>query len=705
MKFFLYDKFMDSFIRLPKGMQKKTMDFIEKFRRDPKSGAIHLEKINTFKDQQLRTARVDLDWRAIIHVSEQDEVYHLLWVDHHDEAMAWASRKTFEWNRFTQTYQVYEAQEVPAEMPAAMPESTTFMSKFNLDELLKIGVPEVLLPSIQRMNDLNDLQAMESYLPQDVFERLFNLFDGNTIDQILTDVSEGVSIDEGGIAENSPNNRRFFFEITDVDLAALFNDDFKKWKIFLHPTQQKLANGAFKGAVKVSGLAGTGKTICALHRAKFLSTQPDVSVSKPILFTTFTKSLVVNLKSLLDNLQVDTTKVVLQNVHAYVIDQSKKLQLIDPHVKIIDFYDDNVRQNLWEEVLDKRLSTFEPDFLQTELEEVVYFLNIKDLDTYLTAPRVGRTGKIGRKDRVEIWGLLQTYLENMHRQGYISLTEAIILLTEHYQRQTDKPFSHLIADEIQDFSTVELRLLRSLVAEGPNDLFLVGDPLQKIYSRKINFTKAGINVRGMRSRQLKVNYRTTEEIRRAAVQAVQQISFDNFDDEEERKNGYISLTHGAKPVYEVFPTAADEISYLVETLKEWTESPGLANFQYGDICVACRLKNAIQDIKKTLHHHRIPYFDLTTNTGDKNGVHLTTFHNCKGLEFRAMILAGINQHNFPFRPKDYEKWDVVQQREHDRQERSLLYVAMTRAIQHLLLTGTIPANEGLAFLNEGVVQI
>jgi hypothetical protein len=700
MKFFLYDKFMDSFIRLPKGIQKKTMDFMEKFRRDPKSGAIHLEKINTFKDPQLRTARVDLDWRAIVHVSDQDEVYHLLWVDHHDEAMAWADNKVFEWNRFTQSYQVYEVQEKQAvETHAPVADSGTFMAQYSPADLLKIGVPEVLMPSIHQLNDLNGLQSMEPFLPQEVFERLFYLFDGTPMDQILAEVSEGIASTADEIGERSANNRRFFFEITDIDLAALFDSDFKKWKIFLHPSQYRLAYGQFKGSVKISGLAGTGKTICALHRAKHLSSQSGVSTGKPVFFTTFTKSLTANLKMLFEDLQIDASKVVLQNIHAFVIEQAKRVNIIPQDAKILDFYDDSVRQNLWEEVLDKHLSSFEPGFLEAELEEVICFLNIRDIETYLTAPRMGRTGKIGRKDRLEIWNLIQAYRENARKQGYVSLTEAVMLLTEHYQSKADKPFSHLIADEIQDFSTVELRLLRSLVAEGPNDLFLVGDPLQKIYTRKINFTKAGIHVRGMRSRQLKVNYRTTEEIRRAAVSAIQQIPFDNFDDEEERKNGYISLAHGDKPAYRIFPSEQAENEHLIATLKTWTESVGQTELRFSDICIACRLKTALQEVKKALHNARIPYFDLTTNTGDQKGVQLTTFHNCKGLEFRALILAGITQKNFPFHPRDFEKWDVVQQRAHDRQERSLLYVAMTRAIQHLLLTGTEPGNGELGYIN------
>ena len=108
MKFYIYDKFMDSFIRLPKGTQKRTMEFMEKFRINPKSAAIHLEKIVSFKDQQLRSAKIDNTYRAIVHVSKTDDVYHLLWADHHDDAYAWAKNKVFEWNNMTQSYQVFD---------------------------------------------------------------------------------------------------------------------------------------------------------------------------------------------------------------------------------------------------------------------------------------------------------------------------------------------------------------------------------------------------------------------------------------------------------------------------------------------------------------------------------------------------------------------------------------------------------------------
>jgi hypothetical protein len=189
MKFYIYEKFMDSFIRLPKGTQKKTMEFMEKFRTNPKSSAINLEKIISFKDPQLRSARIDQTYRAIVHVSKTDDVYHLLWTDHHDDAYTWAKNKVFEWNNMTQSYQVFDiADEVM--VPKGIAEtkkSGLFISYSNL-QLESIGLPKVLIPSLREVLDLDGLQAIEKYLPEDVFENVFYLAEGLPIEDIIKEI-------------------------------------------------------------------------------------------------------------------------------------------------------------------------------------------------------------------------------------------------------------------------------------------------------------------------------------------------------------------------------------------------------------------------------------------------------------------------------------------------------------------------------------
>jgi superfamily I DNA/RNA helicase len=677
---------MDSFIRLPKGTQKKAMEFMEKFRTNPKSAAINLEKIISFKDQQLRSARIDQTYRAIVHVSKTDDVYHLLWADHHDDAYAWAKNKVFEWNNMTQSYQVFDmADEIIVLKATVEAKKSGLFVSYSNEQLESIGVPTVLIPSLREVLDLNGLQAIEKYLPEDVFENVFYLVDGIPIEDIIKEIEEGKAV-AGATQEDTDNNKRYFFEITDKDLESIFSDDFNKWRIFLHPSQRKIVNSINKGPVKVTGLAGTGKTVCALHRAKYLIDHYTIQKNKPLLFTTFTKSLVKDLKESLTALGADESKIEVIHIHGLAVELAKKNNLIPEKAKILEFTDSEYKLKLWEEVLDSTISEFDADFLSAEFSEIVVQNNLSTEEEYLRVPRIGRSQKLGRKDRIEIWKAFDAYIKKKNKDGYFELGEVLNLLNNHFVNSADKPYSYIIADEIQDFSNVELRLMRSMTEEHQNDLFLVGDPFQKIYSRKINFSKAGINVKGNRSKQLKVNYRTTEEIKRLALSTVQGIEYDNFDGERESSKGYISLTHGEKPVYINFDKESEEFEFIRAKIEDFISSN--SNIAFNDICIACRTKNILSDVKKHLHNSKIPYYDVTTSTGKTTGVHLTTYHNVKGLEFKIVFLTGINSKTLPLRPVAYETWDKVQQVEFDTMERSLLYVAMTRAIQQLIITGT-----------------
>lgn len=698
MKLIIYDKCWDAIINLPKQIQKKVPEFIKKFREDPRSPAIHLEPISTFRDTQLRTARIDLKYRAIVRAPESGDMYHLLWVDNHDEAMAWAQNKLFEWNANTQSYQVFTAPEViedqPAEaMPAAAPElEQTLLSPYADEQLLQIGVPAVLIPSVRKTAGLEDLEALEKYLPVEAFENLFYLLDGMDIRDIILDLEEGKTAEMSLEAQmRSANNQRSFFELSDDEiLNEILKGDLQKWKIFLHPSQRKLVEGNFKGAMKITGGAGTGKTVAALHRARQLSRYDYGRQGKPILFTTFTKSLTRNLSKELAGMKIDSAVVHLSNISAFAVEEAKKLGLVNEDVRLLNFSHSKSSRELWDEVLEFELSPYDSEFLDAEYREVMLFNNIKTDKEYFKVPRIGRNKRISRKDKVAIWRLIGRFRERQAAQNYLHIEEACNRLYDHYNALADKPYGHVIADEIQDFSNIELRLLRSLVAEGPNDLFLVGDPMQKIYDRTINFSKAGINVRGRRSRRLKINYRTTEEIKRSAVSTIQDIAFDDFDGEEEKKNGYVSLRHGLRPEYLLFRDKGQELDYIVQKIYDLTNSEETNSFQPGDICIAARTRNSAKDIISRLHQEKIGYYDITTDTGKgekDSGVRISTFHNMKGLEFKIIFLADVNDRTFPYYPSAYDQWSESRKQEYVREEQALMYVAMTRAIHVLLVTG------------------
>jgi len=697
MKLIIYDKCWDAIINLPRTIQKKVPDFIKKFRDNSRSAALHLEPISTFKDPNLRTARVDQKYRAIIRVPDSGDMYHLLWVDNHDKAMAWAQNKVFEWNENTQSYQVFTAPEIIEEKPevaieAPAPEEETFVSRFAEEDLLKIGVPKILLPSVRKIDSLEELEKLEPYLPVEAFEGLFYLFDGMDIREVILEIEQGtVASGDFDAQTRSANNQRSFFELSgDQVLNDILQGDLQKWKVFLHPSQRKLVTGDFKGATKVTGGAGTGKTVAALHRAKYLSENDLGRNGKPILFTTFTKSLTRNLSKEFTGMGLDPGTVHLTNIDHFAVEKAMELGLIPQEVRILDFKNSKNSQDLWEEVLEFELSAFGSTFLDEEYKEVLLANNIKTDREYFQVSRTGRKKRISRKDKVEIWRLVRQYEDKKKEQLYVNLDEVYNLLYDYYFPKEDKPYGHVIADEIQDFSNTKLRLLRVLVGEGPNDLFLVGDPMQRIYSLRLHFSQAGINVRGRRSRRLKINYRTTEEIKRTALSTIQNIAFDDFDGEEESKKGYVSLRHGLRPEYATFSEKGQELEFIIKKIYEYTEPDHPNSFLLSDICIAARTRNSVKDILSRLHQEKLPYYDITTDTGkgDKaRGLRLSTFHNLKGLEFKVIFLIDVNDRTLPFHPVAYHQWDLPAQREHDKRELALIYVAMTRAIHVLHVTG------------------
>lgn len=686
MRLFLGDTCWEKLFLLPKKVQKKVVEFQDKFKKNPHGHAINLEPIAGFKDGNMRTARIGDDYRAIIGLLPNDD-YCLLYVDHHDEAMQWARNKRFERNKMTGTIQV-----VPI-LTTAEPASTVSATEtsqplpfaaYSDEQLLKIGVPENLLALVRGIRDLEDLDKNEDNLPADVFEHLFDLLDEKNIDQIIAEIEEGRNASDD--AQNA-NNKSHFIEITgENELEKYLDGDFEKWQIFLHPTQRVLVESDYKGSVKVTGGGGTGKTVAALHRLKRLS---EGAPRKSILYTTYTKALIRNVRQKIRNLHVNEDACVIDNIDGLLSEVASKYGIKPKGWNVLDYikvdYGKTKNQEIWEDIVDNNLTAFDADFLYQEYLDVIAYNNITDLKAYLRQPRRGRSKALSVKQRMEIWKLVEMYVAEKKEQHYFDRSELFNITANYLNDNGIHPFAYIIADEIQDFSNPELRFLRALTPEGPNDLFMVGDPYQRIYNnRQINFSSVGINVRGKRSRRLKVNYRTTEEIKRQAVSVVKGCAYDNFDGEAEKLDGYVSLMHGPQPEYYVYPSPQEEQNAVLKFIKECHEG----GISYKDIAIANPRRDGLRDFQSSLHISGMPYKNLeNSDNGDVDGIVLSTMHNMKGLEFKVVIITGINHNSFPSKPYNWNGMDKREQTNHMMNQRSLMYVAITRAMQKVLITG------------------
>lgn len=686
MRLFLGDTCWEKLFLLPKKVQKKVVEFQDKFKKNPHGHAINLEPIAGFKDGNMRTARIGDDYRAIIGLLPNDD-YCLLYVDHHDEAMQWARNKRFERNKMTGTIQVVPiltaAEPACADTPAESSQILPFAA-YSDEQLLKIGVPENLLALVRGIRDLEDLDKNEDNLPADVFEHLFDLLDEKNIDQIIAEIEEGRNASDD--AQNA-NNKSHFIEITgENELEKYLDGDFEKWQIFLHPTQRVLVESDYKGSVKVTGGGGTGKTVAALHRLKRLS---EGAPRKSVLYTTYTKALIRNVRQKIRNLHVNEDACVIDNIDGLLSEVASKYGIKPKGWNVLDYikvdYGKTKNQEIWEDIVDNNLTAFDADFLYQEYLDVIAYNNITDLKAYLRQPRRGRSKALSVKQRMEIWKLVEMYVAEKKEQHYFDRSELFNITANYLNDNGIHPFAHIIADEIQDFSNPELRFLRALTPEGPNDLFMVGDPYQRIYNnRQINFSSVGINVRGKRSRRLKVNYRTTEEIKRQAVSVVKGCAYDNFDGEAEKLDGYVSLMHGPQPEYNVYPSPQEEQNAVLKFIKECHEG----GISYKDIAIANPRRDGLRDFQSSLHISGMPYKNLeNSDGGDIDGIVLSTMHNMKGLEFKVVIITGINHNSFPSKPYNWNGMDKREQTNHMMNQRSLMYVAITRAMQKVLITG------------------
>ena len=686
MRLFLSDTFFDAMFDLPKKIQDKVIAFQKKFRENTTTLGIHLEPISQFKNSALRTARVDDNYRVIVGVLDGNNS-SLLYVGDHEEAYRWGMNKRFVWNEHTQACQLITIQETEETMtiPAHIPTESAFFAGVPEDKLLKVGIPLEIIPQVMTIRSLDDLDELESILPSDAYENLFNLMDGENIDELVAITEEGqAKADEDQLL--SSNNRRRFIELTDDDaLQHIIEQGMDKWQIFLHPSQRKLVDADYKGTMKVSGGAGTGKTVAALHRLKYLCKEPD----SKILFTTYTRTLRENLEDSIQKLDIPRQRYTLSNIDQVLLDTAHQYKIKDSF-KVLDYSGDEESLKLWREVLETEVTEFDEQFLYDEYIDVIVYYGNTDAHQYMMQQRVGRTKALSRKQRMDIWKLVEKYVALKQERKVVDRLELFNETTHYLKENNIHPFTHVIADEFQDFSNPELKFLRALVQEGRNDLFLTGDPIQRIYSgRKINFGAAGINVRGVRSRRLKINYRTTEPIKRVAVSVVKGQTFDDMDGGTESIKGYVSLIHGGEnPQYKVVSGVSEEVEQVINWITECTRN----NIALKDICIAAPNMNLMRELQNRLHtdgtHYRI--LKGASKQGTTDGLSLCTFHSLKGLEFKVIILIGVNERYVPSqvtKTHPFTGMDKLSQKEYLSSKRSLLYVAITRARQLVFMVG------------------
>ena len=677
--------FLTAFAKLPRSIQGKVTEFVNKFRNDPNSPGINYEKLANGADNKIYSVRIDDTYRGIIVRQKTSGVYLLLWVDHHDEAYQWAARKRCDVNPKTGAIQVYDIQTVTVPQPVAAAEP--IFAGVTDDQLLKLGVPEAQLGYIKSFTSKESFYQSEGAIPADVYEYLSWLTEGIDIDEVLELYMEEQAAAEAKAndlakALDMPATLKSFVVVDGEDeLRRIMAEPLEKWRVFLHPTQRKIVQKNYSGPARVLGGAGTGKTVVAMHRAKQLASQ--LSSQQRILFTTFTANLAADIR---ENLRKICSLEELRKIEVIHLDAWVNQFLKESGFSAEIGYDE-VIDPLWEQavLLANNGLEFDVNFYEEEWNRVVIAQEALSLEKYIKATRNGRGTRLDRKRRMLIWKVFDNYLNLMKEKQVRDINTAMYESTKLLLAAGGRPrYAHVIVDEGQDFSDNAYRLLRALAGEEHgNDLFIVGDSHQRIYRNHPTLSKCGISVRG-RSSILKINYRTTEEIRRYAFALLNGISFDDLDDDADIGDRCQSLTHGEKPVIKNFKNASGEFDFIAKEIKN-LQANGIA---LTDICVVARTKKLVDDYIAQLTKAGIRSYAIKRNKSDDrsfDGIRVATMHRVKGLEFKYVFVSAVNNRIVPL-PSAINKTDAVSEAESMTAEKCLLYVAMTRAQKGAYIT-------------------
>src|SRR6202795_1942108 len=303
MEFRIADTFTDSLTRLTGDEQKSVKTTAFDLQLNPASSGMSFHKLDKAKDKNFWSVRVSKDIRLIVHKTPRSLL--LCYVDHHDKAYDWAGRRKLETHPKTGAAQFVEIREtvqqivVPAYVEAEKPKRSAakkpLFAQLADDVLLGYGIPTEWLKDVRAATE-DTLFGLADHLPSEAAEALLELATGGKprVPQ--------PAVNAANPFEHPDALRRFRIMANVEELQRAFDFPWEKWTVFLHPEQREIVERDYAGPARVSGSAGTGKTIVALHRASHLArTRPDARVLLTTFSDTLANALRTKLKRLLSN--------------------------------------------------------------------------------------------------------------------------------------------------------------------------------------------------------------------------------------------------------------------------------------------------------------------------------------------------------------------------------------------------------------------
>lgn len=690
MHFRIADTFTDSLARLTGEEQKAVKTTAFDLQLNPANPGMQFHKLNKPKDRNFWSVRVSADIRLIVHKTADSLL--LCYVGHHDKAYDWAERRKLEthpktgaaqWVEIRETVQevlipryVEEARPVVAEKPV--------LAHVSDDELLGYGVPAEWLADVRNATE-DTLLTVADHLPGEAAEALLELATGGK-PRVPQPVAAAIN------PFDHPDAQRRFRVMTNVEeLQRALEYPWDRWTVFLHPEQRQWVEREYSGPARVSGSAGTGKTIVALHRAVFLArSHPEARV----LLTTFSDTLANALRTQIRRL-VSNEPQLAERIDVHAID-AIGARLYNAHFGTANVATREVILALLEEASrEVGVHKFSRHFLFTEWEQIVDAWQLDSWEAYRDVARLGRKTRLPEQQRAVLWSIFEGARAGLAARNLITYPGLFRRLAVAMAETRNPPYDFAVVDESQDFSIAHLRFLAALGAHRPDALFFAGDLGQRIFQQPFSWRALGVDTRG-RSRTLRVNYRTSHQIRMQADRLLgPEVS--DVDGNTDQRRDTVSVFNGPAPEIRILDSKNEEIATVAAWLSEHSKA-GIAPHEFG---VFVRSPAQLDRARAAVEKAGIAFKILDEHVETTGGqLSISTMHLAKGLEFRAVAVMACDDEIIPLKERIEAVGDDADLKEVYDTERHLLYVACTRARDHLLVTSVAPASEFLEDLRE-----
>ena len=688
MEFRIADTFTDSLARLTGEEQRAVKTTAFDLQINPANPGLSFHKLDKAKDKNFWSVRVNRDVRVIVHKSDASLL--LCYVGHHDGAYDWAERRKLETHPKTGAAQLVEIRETVKEVIvpvyvqtelalAPAPERKPLFAAMSDEELLGYGVPAEWLNDVKMANE-DTLLVLTDHLPAEASESLLELATGGK-PRVPLPAAVAVS------PFDHPDAQRRFRVMTNVEeLERALDFPWEKWTIFLHPEQRQWVERDYSGPARVSGSAGTGKTIVALHRAVHLArTNPDGRVLLTTFSDTLANALRTKLKRLLGNEPRLAERIDVQSLN------TMGLRLYKAHVGPASIASSSVVRDLVKDAAAAvEGNKFGLHFLATEWDQVVDAWQLDSWEAYRDIVRLGRKTRLPETQRKILWSIFENVRAGLKTRKLITYAELFTSLAAAISKSKKVVFDFAVVDEAQDIGVAHLRFFAALGGARPNALFFAGDLGQRIFQQPFSWKALGVDIRG-RSRTLRVNYRTSHQIR-AQADLLLGPAVTDVDGNSEDRSDTVSVFNGPPPAIYSLKDASEEI----ETVGNWIAEKAKAGVMPHEFGVFVRSDAELDRAKAAAKEAGLAFKVLDENVETASGhLSICTMHIAKGLEFRAVVVMACDDEIIPSQERIEAVGDDADLQEVYDTERHLLYVACTRARDHLLVSGVSPVSEFL----------